>query len=117
MMIKRILYMSRFYLKTSQNAKKTRICKKTIPLYNTADFSIFPIELTFSLMNTLLIIIAVLLIIVITMQSKGTGLSIIPGSNDFGKFERRGPEKILHQITIGLVSIFTLLSVISYFLA
>lgn len=68
-------------------------------------------------MQILLIIVAILLIIVITMQSKGNGLAIIPGSNDFGKFERRGPEKILHQATILLVVIFTLLSVISYFLA
>lgn len=51
------------------------------------------------------------------MQAKGNGLSIIPGSGDFGKFERRGPEKILHQITIGLVVVFTVLAMISYFLA
>jgi protein translocase SecG subunit len=68
-------------------------------------------------MNILLLITAILLIIIITMQAKGNGLSIIPGSGDFGKFERRGPEKILHQITIGLVVVFTVLAMISYFLA
>jgi protein translocase SecG subunit len=68
-------------------------------------------------MNILLLINAILLIGLITLQSKGTGLSIIPGSNDFGKFERRGPEKILHQATIGLVVSFTALSLLAYFMA
>ena len=57
-------------------------------------------------MNPLLIAIIVVGLILITLvmlQSKGTGLSIVPGSNDFGKFERRGPEKTLHIITISLV--------------
>lgn len=68
-------------------------------------------------MQTLLVIVAVFLIIVIALQSKGSGLSIIPGSGDFGKFERRGGEKILHNITIVGVVLFILLSVISYFIA
>lgn len=92
-----------------------RICKKAIPLYNAADFS-GPI-IYFSLMNILLLINAILLIVLVTLQSKGTGLSIVPGSNDFGKFERRGPEKILHQATIALVASFTILSLLAYFLA
>ena len=68
-------------------------------------------------MQTLLVIVAVFLIIVIALQAKGSGLSIIPGSGDFGKFERRGGEKILHNITIVGVVLFVLLSVISYFIA
>lgn len=73
--------------------------------------------LIYYIMTTTLLINAVLIIILVTMQSKWTGLSIIPGSNDFGKFERRGPEKILHQATIALVMSFTVLSLVAYFLA
>jgi preprotein translocase subunit SecG len=51
------------------------------------------------------------------LQSKGTGLSIVPGSNDFGKFERRGAEKTLHTITIGLVVLFVGLATVSYFIS
>ena len=65
----------------------------------------------------ILLVLAVLIIIVITIQSKGTGLSIVPGSNDFGKFERRGPEKTLHQATILLVTIFVVVSIYSYFVS
>lgn len=65
----------------------------------------------------ILLVLAILIIIVITIQSKGTGLSIVPGSNDFGKFERRGPEKTLHQATILLVTIFVVVSIYSYFVS
>lgn len=51
------------------------------------------------------------------LQAKGTGLSIVPGSSDFGKFERRGGELILHRITIGLISLFVIISMVSYFIA
>lgn len=69
-------------------------------------------------MQTLLIIIMVLsaiLTVLIMLQSKGTGLSIVPGSNDFGKFERRGPEKTLHIITIALVIAFVVACTLYYF--
>ena len=65
-------------------------------------------------MNPLLIAIIVVGLILITLvmlQSKGTGLSIVPGSNDFGKFER------LHIITISLVVIFVALCIGYYFFA
>ena len=71
-------------------------------------------------MNPLLIVIiavGLILITLIMLQSKGTGLSIVPGSNDFGKFERRGPEKTLHIITISLVVIFVALCIGYYFFA
>lgn len=71
-------------------------------------------------MNSVLIAIIVVGLILITLvmlQSKGTGLSIVPGSNDFGKFERRGPEKTLHIITISLVVIFIALCIGYYFFA
>ena len=65
----------------------------------------------------ILVGISVVLCIVIMLQSKGTGLSLAPGSGDFGKFERRGPEKILHVITIILVIAFIGISVAHFFLA
>ncbi len=66
-------------------------------------------------MTYLLVTLSVIVILIIMMQSKGTGLSIIPGSGDFGKFERRGPEKTLHTITIATVCAFVLLSLYLYF--
>ena len=70
-----------------------------------------------SLMKILLIIVALFLIVVITLQSKGSGLSIIPGTGDFGKFERRGGEKVLHNATVVGVVLFTLLSLVIYLTA
>lgn len=68
-------------------------------------------------LHVILLILAILIIVVVTIQSKGTGLSIVPGSNDFGKFERRGPEKTLHQATILLVAVFVVISIYSYFVS
>lgn len=48
------------------------------------------------------------------LQSKGTGISIIPGANDFGKFERRGAEKTIHILTIALVIAFIALCILYY---
>lgn len=64
-----------------------------------------------------LIIVSVLLTAAVIVQSKGTGLSLAPGSGDFGKFERRGAEKTLHAATIVLAVIFTLLAMAHFFLA
>ena len=51
-------------------------------------------------------------------QSKGAGISIMSsGSEDFGKFERRGPEKVLHQITIISVIAYIALAVAIYIFA
>lgn len=63
------------------------------------------------------IIVSILLILIILIQAKGNGLSIAPGSNDFGKFEKRGPEKMLHIITIVLGAIFVLNTTLYFFLA
>ena len=71
-------------------------------------------------MNPLLIAIIVVGLILITLvllQSKGTGVSMVPVSYVFGKFERRGPEKTLHIITISLVVIFVALCIGYYFFA
>lgn len=71
----------------------------------------------YDFMHTLLTILSVLLIGLIMIQGKGSGLSIIPNSNDFGKFERRGPEKILHQATMILAILFVVVSAFIYFMA
>lgn len=88
------------------------ICKKDVSLYNVQAF-------IFHCMNLTIFIVAlsVLLIILVMIQSKGTGLSIVNGSQDFGKFERRGGEKVLHQITIGLVALYTILAIAIYMMA
>ncbi len=70
-----------------------------------------------SILSTLLLILSVLIILIVMIQAKGTGLSIVPGSSDFGKFERRGGELILHRITIGLISIFVIISIVTYLIA
>lgn len=63
------------------------------------------------------IIVSLLLTLLILIQAKGTGLSIAPGSNDFGKFEKRGPEKTLHIATIILGAVFVLNATAYFFLA
>ncbi len=65
-------------------------------------------------MTILIVILALIIIVVVGLQSKWAGLSIIPGSGDFGKFERRGGEKVLHTATIVLVVAFVVLSLVSY---
>lgn len=59
-------------------------------------------------------ILSVILIVLIMLQSKGTGLSIVPNNTDFGKFERRGSEKTVHQITIALVLLFVISTILYY---
>ncbi|OIP54414.1 preprotein translocase subunit SecG [Candidatus Gracilibacteria bacterium CG2_30_37_12] len=63
------------------------------------------------------IIVSILLILIILVQAKGNGLSIAPGSNDFGKFEKRGAEKTLHITTIVLACIFVVNATIYFFLS
>lgn len=64
-----------------------------------------------------LLVVSVLLTAAVVVQSKGSGLSLAPGSGDFGKFERRGAEKTLHTATIVLAALFTALAVAHFFLA
>lgn len=66
---------------------------------------------------TIIVILAVIIIPLIMLQSKGTGLSIIPNSNDFGKFERRWAEKTVYNITIALVVLFIAFAIAQYLLA
>jgi hypothetical protein len=69
-----------------KKAKKMKICKKMFLLYNAIQFYNFYM----SILSTILLILSVLIIIVVMIQAKGNGLSIVPGTGDFGKFERRG---------------------------
>lgn len=70
-----------------------------------------------SALSIILLVLSVLIIAVVMIQAKGTGLSIVPGTGDFGKFERRGGELILHRITIGLIVVFVMTAVVAYFIA
>lgn len=63
------------------------------------------------------IIISVVLIIIILLQVKGSGLGdLLGGGGDSGVTRtRRGLEKTLYQVTIGLAFIFLLVSVLSVY--
>ena len=58
------------------------------------------------------ILVAVALIIVITLQVKGGGLGGIFGQPDSVYRTRRGVEKSLFQMTIGLAILFVILSIL-----
>ncbi len=63
-------------------------------------------------LNISLIIISIALIISVIMQSKGAGLGGLTGADTGGIFTaRRGVEKTLFFITIGLSVIFFLLAI------
>ncbi len=70
-----------------------------------------------SLLSLSLLILSLLIIVVVMIQAKWTGLSIVPGTGDFGKFERRGGELMIHRITIGLITLFVITAVVAYFIA
>lgn len=66
-------------------------------------------------LNLIEILISVTLVTVIILQSKGSGFGGIFGGRDMLSplHTRRGLEKTLFQMTIGLVVVFLLLSLIS----
>lgn len=63
------------------------------------------------------IIISVALIVIILLQVKGSGLGdLLGGSGDTGVTRtRRGLEKTLYQITIGLSFAFLLIAILSVY--
>jgi len=69
-----------------------------------------------SLLNILQIVIAVLLIIAVSLQSRGGGLSSIFGGGG-GSFQtKRGLEKSLFTVTIILASLFLIISLAHIFI-
>ncbi|HPT24027.1 MAG: preprotein translocase subunit SecG [Anaerolineaceae bacterium] len=61
-----------------------------------------------------IIIVSVALIASILLQSKGIGLGGLAGGDTGGVYtQRRGIEKVLFYITIGLSAIFLILALIS----
>ncbi|MDD2566262.1 MAG: preprotein translocase subunit SecG [Candidatus Gracilibacteria bacterium] len=64
------------------------------------------------------IVFGVLLSIVILVQPKKSSLNLTTfGNEGGGKFERRGPEKTLHNLTIGLSALFIITSLAYFFVA
>jgi protein translocase SecG subunit len=70
-----------------------------------------------AIITWILVAISAILCLLIVLQAKGNGLSLAPGSGDFGKFEKRGPEKILHVITTIFVIGFVVCATLLFFLA
>ncbi len=65
-----------------------------------------------TVLNIALIIISIALIISVILQSKGAGLGGLTGSDTGGIFTaRRGVEKTLFWVTIGLSTIFFVLAI------
>ena len=63
-------------------------------------------------LNIALLITSIALIISVILQSKGAGLGGLTGSDTGGIFTaRRGIEKILFRVTIGLSILFFLLAI------
>ncbi len=98
-----------------KKSKKSH-CKKSIFRYNKDQFIFINQKLSMQALIILITILSIVITLLVMLQSKGTGFSIVPGSNDFGKFERRGAEKTVHLITIALVVIF-ILACIAYYIA
>jgi preprotein translocase subunit SecG len=64
--------------------------------------------------NIALIITSIALIASIVLQNKGVGMGGLPGSDTGGVFTaRRGIEKTLFYVTIGLAILFVVLAVVT----
>ncbi len=63
------------------------------------------------------VVVSILLILLILIQPKRSSLSITSFWNEWQKFERRWPEKILHNTTIIFWILFVLNSLVFFFLA
>lgn len=64
-----------------------------------------------------MILVSVVLMIVILMQSKGSGFSGAFGGSSSSIYRtRRGLEKTLYQFTIGIAVVFVLIAILADFL-
>lgn len=64
--------------------------------------------------NIALIIMSIALIVSVILQSKGAGLGGLTGGDTGGVFTaRRGIEKLLFRITIGLSILFFILAIVA----
>ena len=65
-------------------------------------------------MNLAQIVISIALIVAIVLQSKGAGLGGLPGATEGSVFRaRRGVEKLLFNITIGLAVAFFVTAILN----
>lgn len=68
-------------------------------------------------LNIIQILISVGLIVLLLLQSKGGGISNMFGGEGSFYRSRRGVEKTVFQISIGLIVVFVIVSVISVIVA
>ena len=61
-----------------------------------------------------MMIISVLLVAVVLLQPKESGLSVALTGNSSTQFERRGPAKVLHNMTIIFGALFIALSLVLF---
>ncbi len=64
------------------------------------------------ILNSIQLVLAIVLIIAVLLQQKGTGLSGVFGGTGNVYSTKRGLDKILHYITIGTVVIFFVVSLL-----
>jgi len=64
------------------------------------------------ILNSIQLILAIIMIIVVLLQQKGTGLSGVFGGSGNVYSTKRGLDKILHYVTIGTVVAFFVVSII-----
>ncbi len=64
------------------------------------------------ILNSIQLILAIILIVAVLLQQKGTGLSGVFGGSGNVYSTKRGLDKILHYITIGTVVAFFVVSIV-----
>lgn len=63
------------------------------------------------------VILAILLMIVVLMQQKGSGLGLVFGGDSNFYRSRRGIENLLHWATIVIAAIFCIIALVTIFVA
>lgn len=64
------------------------------------------------ILNSIQLFLAIILIVTVLLQQKGTGLSGVFGGSGNVYSTKRGLDKILHYITIGTVVAFFVISIV-----